>query len=506
MVAPFLSAAIVLVFGVLAYNGIKNTRTATGLVTHTHQVIEVNDQVLGRLVDAETGERGYIITGDTTFLDPYRGAEEDAISYIADLRRLTADNALQQARVDTLADLVHRRFAVLAARIATRRDHGFERVRSDLVADNGGKPLMDSARTVLAEIARDETGLLERRIANQQANQSEIGWIVILGAGAAALLALLISTMLSRSAATEARLSREVRERADELETANTSLHEQTVEMEMMNDELLATNEQLKNQSAEMESLNEELKATNDELADRTIEAEQANRVKAEFLANMSHDLRTPLNAIVGYVDLLETGVHGPLGTEQSNDLRRIKRSAGHLRGLITEVLNFAKIEAGQMQMSIDEFPMDAVLTELRPIVEQQVAAKELTLETSCPADLVVRADREKVDQILVNLVANAIKFTDGGGKVEIECRADGAWIRTDVRDTGDGIPPGQLDAIFVPFVQLEASSYRGDDRGVGLGLAISRQLARAMRGDVTVSSVLGGGSTFTLRLPRAKA
>jgi signal transduction histidine kinase len=194
------------------------------------------------------------------------------------------------------------------------------------------------------------------------------------------------------------------------------------------------------------------------------------------------------------------------MGTEQSNDLRRIKRSAGHLQGLITEVLNFAKIEAGQVQMSIDEFPMDSVLAELRPIVEQQIAAKELTLETSCPADLVVRADREKVDQILVNLVANAVKFTDGGGKVEIECRLDETWVRTDVRDTGGGIPPSQLDAIFVPFVQLEASGYRGDDRGVGLGLAISRQLARAMRGDVTVSSVLGGGSTFTLRLPRAKA
>jgi signal transduction histidine kinase len=505
-VAPFLSAAIVLVFGVMAYDGVQNTRNATRLVTHTHQVIETNSELLARLVDAETGERGYIITGDTTYLDPYSGAEEDANSYVADLRRLTVDNPAQQARVDTLADLVHRRFAVLGARIATRRDRGFERVRSDFETDGGGKPLMDSARAVLGEIGRDETRLLESRTASQRATQSQFVWIVVLGAGAAALLALVISSMLSQSAASEARLSREVRQRAEEAETAASRLHEQAVEMEMMNDELQANNEQLRSQAAEMETLNAELQTTNDRLAERTIEAEQANRVKAEFLANMSHDLRTPLNAIVGYVDLLETGVHGPLGTEQSNDLFRIKRSAAHLRGLITEVLNFAKIEAGQVQMSIDEFPMDAVLADLRPIVEQQIAAKGLTLETSCPVDLVVRADREKVDQILVNLVANAIKFTDGGGKVEIECRADGTWSRTDVRDTGGGIPPGQLDAIFVPFLQLEASGYRGDDRGVGLGLAISRQLARAMRGDVTVSSVLGGGSTFTLRLPRAKA
>ncbi len=103
-----------------------------------------------------------------------------------------------------------------------------------------------------------------------------------------------------------------------------------------------------------------------------------------------------------------------------------------------------------------------------------------------------------------MNLVANAIKFTNGGGSVTIECCSDGASVRTDVRDTGIGIPAGQLEAIFVPFVQLEASGHRGDDRGVGLGLAISRQLARAMRGDVTVESIVGGGSTFTLRLPRA--
>ncbi len=482
-VAPFLSAAIVLVFGVLAYRGVQNTQDAARLVAHTHQVIEMNGAVLARVVDAETGERGYIITGDTAFLDPYRGAEQDAIAHIDDLRRLTADNPSQQARIDTLAGLVSRRFTVLDTRIRTRREHGFERVQTDFAVNGGGRPVMDSARAMLAAIAGAETRLLETRSARQRAYQTEIAWIVILGAGAAALLALLISLMLSRSAAVESRLSREVRQRADDLETANM---------------------QLQDQASEMEMLNEELQTTNDHLAERTNEAEQANRVKADFLANMSHDLRTPLNAILGYVDLLETGVHGPMVSEQENDVRRIKRSAGHLRALITEVLSFAKIEAGQLQLAIEDVRMDAVLGELRPIVEPQAAAKGLTLNTSCPPDLVARADREKIDQILVNLVANAIKFTSGGGCVAIECRSDGASVRTEVRDTGIGIAADQLDAIFVPFVQLEPSGHRGDDRGVGLGLAISRQLARAMRGDVTVESVVGGGSKFTLRLPRA--
>jgi signal transduction histidine kinase len=483
VVAPFVSAASVLIFGVLAYRGVQNAFDAERLVTHTHQVIEANDAVLARVVDAETGERGYIITGDSAFLDPYRGAEQDAIAHIGDLRRLTADNPAQQARIGTLARLVNRRFTVLDARIRTRREHGFERVQTDFAVNGGGKPVMDSARAVLAGIAAAETGLLGARRTRQRAYETEIAWTVIIGAGTAALLGLLISMMLSRSAAVERRLSRDVRQRADELELANT---------------------QLQDQASEMETLNEELQTTNDQLAERTVEAEQANRVKADFLANMSHDLRTPLNAILGYIDLLETGVHGPMGSEQANDLRRIKRSAGHLRALITEVLDFAKIEAGQSQLAIEDVRMDAVVGELRPIVEQQVAAKGLTLETSCRSDPIVRADREKIDQILVNLVANAIKFTDAGGSVAIECCTDGASVRIDVRDTGSGIPADKLDAIFVPFVQLEASGHRGNERGVGLGLAISRQLARAMHGDVTVESVVGRGSTFSLRLPRA--
>ncbi len=479
--APFLSAAIVVAFGLLAYSGVRSTDSATALVSHTHQVIETTDQVLARMIDAETGERGYIITGDTVFLDPYRGAERDAIARIADLRRLSAD-PLQQARIDTLSELVHRRFMVSDARIATRLNHGFERVRVDFRADNGGKPLMDSVRTVLAEMGAEQSRQLASRTANQRGRQTQVAWIVILGAAAAAILALLISLMLSRAAANEARLSRELRGRADELENANLRLHEQ---------------------AATMETLNAELQQTIAQLAERTVEAEQANRVKADFLANMSHDLRTPLNAIVGYVDLLETGVHGPMGRDQAQDLSRIKRSAGHLRALITEVLDFAKIEAGQLQLSIEDVRMDGVIAGLRPLVEPQAAAKGLALETSCAADLTARADREKVDQILVNLVANAIKFTEAGG-VSIACHADGEWIRIDVRDTGNGIASAQLDAIFVPFVQVENSGYRGNDRGVGLGLAISRDLARAMRGDITVASVVGEGSTFSLRLPRA--
>jgi signal transduction histidine kinase len=482
-VAPFLSAAIVLAFGLMAYSRARSSDDAAQQVGHTYQVIETNAQLLNRMVDAETGQRGYLITGDTAYLDPFRGASRDVTDRLAELRRLTADNPLQQRRLDTLEDLERRRFATLDARIRMRESTGFERSRAEFIGGQGGKPLMDSVRRVIAEIDTEERRLLAARRENQQAFESHVAWIVIGGAAAAALLALIVSLMMSHSAANEAFLAREVQHRADEVEAANA---------------------QLQDQAAEMEMLNEELQTTNEQLEARTAEAEEANRAKADFLANMSHDLRTPLNAIIGYVDLLETGVHGEVEDKQLHDIGRIKRSANHLRALITDVLEFAKIEAGQLQVTAEDVPMDAVVGEVRPLVEPQAASKGLTLKTSCASGLIARGDREKVDQILVNLLGNAIKYTDAGGRVEVECRRDGKWILTEVRDTGAGIPPNMREMIFSPFVQVESQGHRGNDRGVGLGLAISRELARAMGGDISVRSDLGQGSTFTLRLERA--
>lgn len=482
-VAPFLSAAIVLVFGAMAYDSARSSDEATQLVTHTHQVIETNQDLLIRMVDAETGERGYLITGDTSYLDPFRGSSFEAAERLTELRRLTADNPEQQFRLDTLEQLEKKRFAMLDDRIQLRASKGFDRARTTFAYQAGGSAVMDSARRLIAEIDTVERELLNMRRATQRSYQVHMAWMVIGGAAAAALLGLVVSLAMSRSAANEAFLAREVQHRADALEAANAQLQTQALEMEM---------------------LNEELRSTNEQLEARTAEAEEANRVKADFLANMSHDLRTPLNAIIGYVDLLETGVHGEVEQEQLNDIGRIKRSANHLRALITDVLDFAKIEAGQLQLTAQDVRMESVVAEMRPLVEPQLTEKGLSLKTSCLAGLIARGDREKVDQILVNLVGNAIKYTGAGGRVEVECRGDGRWVLVEVRDTGPGIPESRQDEIFSPFVQLGSEGHRGNDRGVGLGLAISRELARAMGGDIAVASAVGYGSAFTLRLPRA--
>lgn len=239
--------------------------------------------------------------------------------------------------------------------------------------------------------------------------------------------------------------------------------------------------------------------------------AEQANHAKAEFLTIMSHELRTPLNAIGGYAQMLELGVHGATTDAQRTVLARIQQSQHHLLGLINEVLNYARLEAGSVHYALADVAMPAALRAVEPLVRPQADAKGLVLTfEECLEDVVVRADAEKLQQVLINLLSNAIKFTAPSGTVVVACArrpptADTvppplALVDIKVRDTGVGIAPDQLERIFEPFVQVGRSRY-GPGQGAGLGLAISRDLARGMSGELTAESALGNGSTFTLTL-----
>jgi signal transduction histidine kinase len=293
----------------------------------------------------------------------------------------------------------------------------------------------------------------------------------------------------------------------DALDLYRRQLESQTGELEATASELELTVKALRRANVELAATAEAARAAQ-------IAAESANRAKSAFLATMSHELRTPLNAILGYASLLLDGLAGPLATAQRDFVERTRSSGRHLLGLVEEVLDIAKVEAGQMRVDVGPVSAVRVINAAVTLVRPQAATAGVGVDGSQCANALgeVTGDERRVRQILLNLLANAVKFTRAEGRITVRCdRVEGkapfspgslgSWMCLGVTDTGIGIEPEHLETIFEPFVQLDASHTRSRG-GTGLGLAISRRFARLMGGDITVASQPGQGTTFTLWLP----
>ncbi|HEX5436054.1 MAG TPA: ATP-binding protein [Gemmatimonadaceae bacterium] len=280
--------------------------------------------------------------------------------------------------------------------------------------------------------------------------------------------------------------------------------------------EVAASHAELEQQMEEAQALSEEIETANAQLEETTMEAEEArdaaeaarreaeaaNQAKSRFLATMSHELRTPLNAIAGYAELMQMEIRGPVTREQHEDLERIRRSQRTLLALVEDVLSFAKLEAGRVEYRIAEIQLDDALAGVEALIAPQAAAKQITYEYHTASSMTrIWADQEKLERIVLNLLSNAVKFTDAGGRITLASEVGDSECFVRVADTGHGIAPEKLESIFEPFTQAETGLTRTRE-GTGLGLAISREFARAMGGELTVESMSGVGSTFTLRLP----
>ena len=507
-------------------------RSARASVINTHRAIEATQSVLLDVTNAETGQRGFIITADERYLAPYHAALNRLAADTSILRTLTGGDAIQNRELDSLSGAIGAKLTELALTLDLARTKGAEAARAE-VDTHVGQRKMEVIRGLLRNIAVRQETLLDQGIARSDRNYLIVEVIVVAGTIAAIVIALMLNTLLTRFANAQADGARALDTQNRELSESNRKLGELTMELELQNQqlqdqamELESQQSHLQEQATELEMQSEELQSTVEQLQQQTLVAEQArttaeeattraeeaNRAKSLFLTTMSHELRTPLNAIGGYVDLLALEIRGPIVETQREDLRRIKKSGQHLLSLINDILNLAKIESGQLDLHIRNVPLATVFEDVDTLVAPQFNAKKITYAfPQCDPALQVRADSDKLQQILLNVLSNACKFTDEGGRVSVECdvRGDGATpgselVAITVHDTGRGIAPNKLEKIFEPFVQIDRHLTGVSQQGVGLGLAISRELARSMSGDLVAHSAPGEGTTFVLTIPRA--
>lgn len=239
-----------------------------------------------------------------------------------------------------------------------------------------------------------------------------------------------------------------------------------------------------------------------DELLQARRVAEEVSAAKAQFLSMMSHDLRTPLTSILGHAKLLAGGVYGAVAEEQEVGLARITDAGHELLRMINDILAFAQLDSGRLEVQLRPVPVGEAVQRAEALVRLRIEEGGLAFAGPECDGLAVLADADRLQQILLNLLTNAIKFTPSGGRVAVRCERAGDRVRIHVEDTGIGIPAEQAERVFEPFVQVGPRT--GEQHGVGLGLAISRNLAQAMQGALTVRSVAGEGSVFTLELGMA--
>jgi signal transduction histidine kinase/ActR/RegA family two-component response regulator len=433
----------------VSYQRLVASNTGAAWVAHTHQVLERLAGLLSSIQDIETGYRGFVLAGDERFLAPYESGLAEAPAELAAIATLTKDNPAQQRRIARLTTLVGQTLSFADHVVRLRRNVGAE-AASQRAANDEGTRLMEEIRGLMREMRGEEQRLLVERqmIARRSFNRLTV--VMVLGVIGAILVTGLAGWMVSRDSTARRESERALRESEARWRLAKDA-------------------------------------------------AEAANRAKSEFLANMSHEIRTPMNGIIGMTDLV---LDTELTIDQRQSLGIVKSSADALLTLINDILDLSRLEAGKLDLSPVDFTIRQTIQDTTNTVALRAQQKGLALivDVDAAVPLMVRGDPGRLRQILVNLLGNAVKFTERG-QVTLRVTNETATshdvgLHFSVKDTGVGIPRERLQHVFEAFTQADGSVTRTYG-GTGLGLTIAAQLAQLMGGRLWVDSEAGQGSTF---------
>jgi signal transduction histidine kinase/AmiR/NasT family two-component response regulator len=443
-------AALTVVFSFLTYRELQSVADTR---RDTFESIIGASNLLSDLKDAETGQRGFALTGDEAFLEPYVAVRDTVLGHLNALRSLTSSGTAQ-SHLDAIVSLTKTRLAELAESIEMRRRHDVTRTMA-LVASGQGKRTMDAIRAEMASVVRIERDALTQ---NEQVLKSKMRalFVIICAASVFTLLSLLLFAYV---------MYRESQDRIKAL------IHLETLRLLEVQSEL---NRQL----------------------------QLANLAKSDFLSSMSHELRTPLNAILGFAQLLEMDSPSP---PQERSIGQILKAGWHLLALINEILDLSLIESGKMSLSLESVSLADVMLECQSMIEPQ--AQKRGIRVAFPrfdTPIFVKADRMRAKQVLINLVSNAIKYNEVDGSVGVDCATvhDGR-VRISVSDTGAGLTPDNLNHLFQPFNRLGQEGLA--EEGTGVGLVVCKRLTELMGGAIGVESTVGEGCVFWIDLDVAE-
>ena len=494
---------ILLMVGLLGYTYINYNAQVQAVDTDlkTHEIIKEADGLLESLLNMETGARGYAITGQDNFLDPYNQGKAAYDQYFNSIKRLTLDSPALQKH---LADLQKQYQQWLDWEnnhlIASRKKVLSGQMKMEdiiaLVQTNTGKNIMDNMRTTIVGIIDQEQQLLASRNEKLREVKQTTGIMTAVGGLLVVTFAIIISVLTSLS------ISRPLKRLVVATENIKTQAYQEPLRLNV-GKEFNSLMQNFNAMQAAIKSREDELKRKNEMFRAKIEEVNEANRLKSQFLANMSHELRTPLNSIIGFTARVLKKSGESLPPLQKENLEIVKDEAQHLLALINDLLDYSKIEAGKMEIHIEAFNIAEVIEEVQIMTQTLSEGKNIRYEQDIPdsKSLLMTSDRLKVKQILINLLSNAFKYSDKGTVTLTVRQVNNAYC-LQFRDEGIGISPDNINNIFDEFRQVDGS-YTRKVGGTGLGLSITKKFVEMLGGSIQVTSELGRGSCFTVFLPQ---